>query len=125
VNQNINVEYWSYLVVLGRPALRPSAIKPIDIILRSKHLKNYILYPVLSFRRRQESNSYKYFLDSPVKPGNDGGGGYRIPGPALALKLMFSLSGSMEKYLGLIIGHIAPGQASRGMTAVVNTGSLA
>jgi hypothetical protein len=72
--------------------IKPSAIKPIDIILRSKHLKNYILYPVVSFRRRQESNSYKYFLDSPVKPGNDGGGGFRIPGPALALKLMFSLS---------------------------------
>jgi len=27
-------------------------------------------------------------------------------------KLMFSLLGSMEKYLGLIIGHVAPGRAT-------------
>ena len=42
--------------------IRSSTIRPIDIVLRSRLLKNY-------------------FLDSPVKPGKDGGGGYRILGP--------------------------------------------
>jgi hypothetical protein len=28
-----------------------------------------------------ESSNFNYFLDSPVKPGNDTGGGFRIPGP--------------------------------------------
>ncbi len=50
--------------------IRPSSKEPIYIVLRSRHLKNY-------------------FLDSPVKPGNDGGGGYRIPCPTINRERLF------------------------------------
>jgi hypothetical protein len=35
-------------------------------------LQNITQVVISSFRRRPESSGFKYFLDSPVKPGNDG-----------------------------------------------------
>ena len=57
--------------------------RAMECIARSGIQENEIISKRSRFLRKPESSIFKDFLDSPVKPGNDAGGGLRIRHPGL------------------------------------------